>query len=50
MTDQHNQFLKRLHIIGGHKMYATAPLLQEQFDLTEVEAREILAEWIYKNK
>jgi hypothetical protein len=39
-------FLNNLRDSGVTNMFGAAPYLQEEFDLSRQEAREILAEWM----
>lgn len=39
-------YLENLRKSGVVNMYGAAPYLQKTFDLTEKEAREILADWM----
>ena len=48
MQDVRNEFifLNNLRESGVTNMFGAAPFLQEEFDLSRQEAREILAEWM----
>ena len=39
-------FLNRLRESGETNMYGAAPYLQDEFDMTRREARQVLIEWM----
>lgn len=46
MNDDHAEFLDRVRQNGIINMYAATPVLVAHFDLSEKEARTVLAEWM----
>lgn len=47
MTNEHKEFLDDLRESGVTNMFGAVPYLMEEFpELTKVEARKILAEWM----
>tara|TARA_S200002703_G_scaffold101698_1_gene88128 strand:+ start:2443 stop:2616 length:174 start_codon:yes stop_codon:yes gene_type:complete len=43
-------FLDNLRDDGSINMFGAAPVLQEVFDMTKAEARQVLNEWMKKPK
>jgi hypothetical protein len=46
VTEEHLQFLDQLRESGEINMFGAAPYLAEFFDLTQQEARKVLAYWM----
>ena len=44
--EEYFDYLDNLRESGVTNMFGAAPYLQEAFDLTKIEAREILKEWM----
>lgn len=44
------QFLDDLREDGSVNMFGAAPVLQEVFEMTKAEAREVLTEWLKRPK
>ena len=40
------RYLNRLRESGATNMYGAAPYLQDEFDMTRREARQVLIEWM----
>jgi hypothetical protein len=46
MTKEHIDYLIALRDSGVVNMWAAVPYLEDRFDLTRMEARAVLVEWI----
>ena len=46
MTQEHYDYLIELRDSGVTNMWGAAPYLEQRFDLSEQDAKDILLEWI----
>jgi hypothetical protein len=50
MDEKYKIFLDSLRALGIVNMFGASPFLQEEYGLSKVEAREVLAEWMSSYK
>jgi uncharacterized protein YciI len=46
MKPEHKRYLDELRESGDINMYGAVPLLADEFEISKLEAKEILIEWI----
>jgi hypothetical protein len=46
LTNEHSEYLEALRDSGVTNMWSAAPYIQDRFDVSRADSKQILVEWI----